>query len=94
MSKQVKIEVKKSLTKLAGYSYGKSLYENQVKGKIDLKDGIEIIFPDNIEDMASSFIQGFFYELVEKIGIKGIERQVNIVAADNMIKDKIIKNLI
>jgi hypothetical protein len=91
---EIKLEFKKSLTKLAGYSYGKNIYDEQVKNKIDINREIVIIFPDNIKDIASSFIQGFFYDFVENIGIKGIERQVDIVSSDPEMKQKIIKNLI
>lgn len=41
------LEIKdKSLTKLAGNSYGRKLFDAQVDGKIDLNQPFVIVFPD------------------------------------------------
>ena len=94
MENVIKLDIKKSVTKLAGYTLGEQLYNNQVKDRISFDKEIVIEFPENIQDLASSFVQGFFYEFVEKIGIKGIDRQVNIISSKQDMKEQIIKNLI
>ncbi len=58
----------KTLTNLAGFNYGQEIYEKQVDGKIDINQKYEIIFPDQIKGVAPSFVQGFFKQIVEKIG--------------------------
>ena len=62
MSKQViPLEIKdRSLTKLAGNSYGRKLFDAQVDGQIDLNEPFTIVFPEQSDYLASSFIQGFF----------------------------------
>ena len=55
---------------------------------------ITIVFPDNIKKLASSFIQGFFGEIIENIGIVGIEKQVTIVAENDKLPKSIIENLL
>lgn len=47
MSKQViSLEIKdRSLTKLAGNSYGRKLFDAQVDGRIDLNEPFTIVFP-------------------------------------------------
>ena len=51
MSKQViSLEIKdRSLTKLAGNSYGRKLFDAQVDGRIDLNEPFTIVFPEQID---------------------------------------------
>jgi hypothetical protein len=80
---------------LAGRDYGIKIFNEQVKDKIDYNDSeIIVIFPDNIQSMASSFIQGFFLDFVEHIGIIGIEEKVRIENNGTNFKQMIIDNLI
>ena len=75
------LEIKdKSLTKLAGNSYGRKLFDAQVDGKIDLNHPFVIVFPDQIDYLASSFIQGFFGKIYTEIGREGMEKNFDIVA--------------
>lgn len=68
MSNLIFINVDKSITGLAGYDYGKKIYEDQVKGKVDLSKELTITFPNNIQRIASSFIQGFLKILLNILG--------------------------
>lgn len=88
------IHVDKSITGLAGYNYGKKVYMEQVFGKVDLSKPMKIVFPDNIQRMASSFIQGFFEDLMNQIGISGIENEVLIESSNKNLKDSILNNLL
>ena len=54
---------------------------------------IEIVFPKQIEKVASSFVQGFFSELVSKIGYIGIDQKVTIVSSSSRLSDTIRKNI-
>lgn len=94
MENKIELSFDKKLSGLAGYQYGMSEYKKQVEGKIDFDEDIILIFPDNIVRIASSFIQGFFEEMVGKIGISGIEERVKIESTRNDMKDIIIKNLL
>jgi hypothetical protein len=85
--------VKKDLTKLAGNGFGKSIYENQVKDKVTLDEKIKFVFPERIDRMASSFIQGFFSEIVSIIGLSGIEELVEIDSSIPNCKQFVIDNL-
>ena len=75
--KTINLKFNKMITSLAGNAYGKSIFKEQCED-IDYKSGIEIIFPDQIKYIATSFIQGFFQEIVENIGIVGIMQNVEI----------------
>lgn len=65
-----------------------------MKDSIDYQKSIIIILPPNLSYISSSFIQGFFEELAENIGIPGIEQQVDIRAEGIPdIKEHILKEL-
>ena len=70
----------RSLTKLAGNSYGRKLFSEQVDGKINLDQPFTIEFPEQIDYLASSFIQGFFGKIYTEIGREGMEKNFDIIA--------------
>lgn len=72
----------KSIPNLAGYDYGVETYEKQIKGKIDLNKEFQIVFPDYIEMVASSFVQGLFSDIVKNIGLASTQERLNIDAAN------------
>lgn len=80
----------KTLTKLTGNKYGRSIFCSQIKESISYTEKIIFIFPDYIDNIGSSFIQGFFDEIVKNIGISGVEKLVEIKS--NTIVD--IKNYV
>ena len=53
-------------TCLAGYPYGEKIFKDQVDGKLDRQQVNMIIFPDQIEQVAISFTQGFFKGILEE----------------------------
>lgn len=94
MEARIELILDKTVTRLAGYELGRKVFEEQVKNKINYNSPITIVFPSNIQKLASSFIQGFFGEIVENIGIVGIEKQVTIVAENDKLPKSIIDNLL
>ena len=89
----VNLKFDKSLVALAGNPYGKSIFVNQVKGKYDLEDGIVICFPENIEKVASSFVQGFFSEWLNSEGLNEIREKVTIHSFSEKLSQSIMENL-
>lgn len=93
----VELEFKKSLSALAGYLYGEDIYVKQVENKVSNMtpgDRIVIKIPSHIEYLASSFVQGFFSKLIEKIGFTGIEKYVDIESDnENITKENVISKL-
>jgi len=64
-----------TLTGLAGFPFGEEIYKEQVKNIFDINKENVIIFPEQIERVAISFVQGFTKELFEKYGRdKAIEK--------------------
>lgn len=69
----IKIDVPNDLRALAGYSYGKYLFETFVEPKMN-KGKIVVTFPDYIDMVAVSFVQGF----ISKVGIEVFNNQFEI----------------
>lgn len=64
---RVTLKFNNTLTNLAGAEFGKEIYEEQVKGKLDLNKKFEIQFPDQVKIVASSFVNSFSQTLLEKL---------------------------
>lgn len=84
MENKVVLTFDKSVQRLAGYELGQSIYQNQVAGKLDYSQEAYIEFPSEIIKAASSFIQGFFEEIVRAVGLKGIGTQVHLICSDGL----------
>ena len=93
MDNRIKLTFDKSLTCLADNPYGRTVYEEQVKGKIDYSQIAYIEFPEQITRIASSFVQGFFEEIVKKVGILGVGKKVIVVAPGVDVEKTIYNNL-
>ena len=93
MEQRIVLKFPKDLSKLAGNTFGRNTYENQVKGKIDLSEKTIFVFPTGIDRIASSFVQGFFDSLVSEIGISGIEEQIYFESSIPNIKEFVLENL-
>lgn len=86
MEKIIVLEFNNTISRLAGNSYGKTIFESQVRDKINYKGKNVIEIPSNIEDIAISFVQGFTEEIFKNITrddfnkyfeVKAIEKVVN-----------------
>ena len=93
MSNVVILSFSKSLTNLAGYDYGKQVYDEQIAGKLNVDTDFTIEFPSSIKGIASSFVQGLFKDIVDRIGLNATEKRMNIVS-DNDLEDVIRKKLV
>ena len=94
MDNIIKLKFEKSLEGLAGYEFGMETYKNQVENRINFDQKITIVFPDNIQRIASSFIQGFFENIVQHIGVSGVEKNIEINSTKEELKKILISNLL
>ncbi len=89
----VTLAFEKSLTYLAGFSFGEKIYRDQLENRIDFKKNFTVIFPEQIEGVASSFVQGLFKEVIDKEGLLETEQKIQIKAASDELSDAIRKKL-
>lgn len=94
MDNVIRLRFEKSLEGLAGYDFGLETYNTQVDNAVNFEQKVTIVFPDNIHRIASSFIQGFFEQIVQQIGVSGVETNIEIDSSRKDMKDIIIKNLL
>lgn len=90
---KITLNFKGDITGLAGYQYGENVYNEQVKGIINFDEEIIIEFPTNIERIASSFVQGFFSDIVSEIGFEGVEKNVIIITKNPKLTKSVYDNL-
>lgn len=95
--KNVELIFEKSQTRLAGFPYGETTYKDQLKAIVDedanSDEQIKIVFPNQIEKVASSFVQGFFSELINTIGYEKIEEKFLIESSSEKLTAKIRENI-
>ena len=91
--KRIQLTFNKADTRIAGNPYGKEVFRQQVKDIIDYNDVNVIVFPPAIEKVASSFVQGFFSEVIKKIGYSRFSDVIKIEAKDEELANQIIEDL-
>lgn len=93
-SVEITLNFDKTVSNLTGNKFGRNEFDRQVKDSISYDKKIILHFPDNIKNIASSFIQGFFDAMVKEIGINGIENSVDMTSTSiPSIKEYILKKL-
>lgn len=96
MKKENSIELSfdKATTRLTFYPYGKEVYETQVKPKIKYTDEItNLVFPNQIVKASSSFVQGFFNEVIKNVGYDAIGRTIFIKSPNESLLESIKRGL-
>lgn len=93
MQNKIELKFDKTIMRLAGYQYGKTVFEEQVESSIDYSQQTVIVFPEQIIRIASSFVQGFFEKIIENVGISGIGKIVLVESSNPKVYESIINNL-
>ena len=89
----INLEFDKTISGLAGNEYGYEEYKKQIKEKFDIEKLNIITFPNNIEKVAISFIQGMFRDILSKINKDELEKYVQINSSSEELTQKIINNI-
>ena len=96
MTKQIKLAIEESTTGVAGFPYGQEIFTKQVKNQLSseaFNEGIEIVLPDSIERITSSFVQGFFSYLIDKYGYYGVKKNFSIKTSSKKLSESVFKVL-
>lgn len=92
MERKIRLKFSNSLSRLAGNSFGNQIFNDQVKDRIDYSTKYTIEFPNEIEDVAISFVQGFISQIVKDVGIERLFDVIEINASTK-VKDKFYKSV-
>jgi len=82
------LDIDKRLTHLAGYRLGRSIYNEQIKDKINENNYLSIVFPDHVENIFRSFIFG----LTDNIGMSYELEGLSLIGKSTKIIDSFEKH--
>lgn len=89
----IELSFNKTLTGLAGNPFGQFIYKEQVAPKLRTDTMNVIVFPKQIEDIAISFIQGFFKEIMNEYGYDRLREMIEVQAGSEFVVNKIWENI-
>lgn len=92
--KTIDLKFNKSLIALAGNPFGRNTFKDQVAPHLEGENEFCIVFPNQIEMIASSFVQGFFAHWLQEYGVDGVFQHVQIKAKNDDVVKRICENLI
>lgn len=82
----ITLTFEKTLSSIAGYELGEEIYNTQVKALYKPGEENIIVFPNQIERIAISFIQGFIAGLIDKVGYTNMLNEVKVQGQDSVVK--------
>lgn len=83
---KIEIKIDKKINALIGYDFGYDVYLNQVKGKLKKNEENIIEFPNEIEKIAISFIQGFESGMIEEVGYEIYLKNILIIGSNKLVE--------
>lgn len=89
----IELKFENIVTNLAGNRLGNDVYLKQIEPELDETKLNVVVFPETIEDIASSFIEGLYKNLGEKYG-KSTALSIMELKAKNDDTDEKIKESI
>lgn len=91
--KKIELVLPKDTNTVSGFVYGESIYNEQVKNKYNKNEKLIIKFPDYIERVGSSFVQGFFSDIISSRGYEFIEDNIEIESNSDRLTRRIRKRI-
>ncbi len=92
--KVIDLQIDKAFTHIAGYDYGELIYNEQVKPFFNGSDRLEIRFPNHIEGIAISFVQGFINGMLKIVPDKSeLLNLITLKASSNHLIKKLYDDM-
>lgn len=89
----INLEFTGTVSRIAGNSFGRRIYEEQVKNNIDYQKHNIIIFPTYIKDIGMSFVKGFTEEMFDKLTLDEFNEIFEIRGVDKVV-DKFMRAIL
>ena len=77
---------------LAGYGYGKELWQEYFK-YLNYHKPFKIVLPSHLQGMSVSFVGGLFAEMLENIGVDKILERMTIIHPDEEVIKRIVDDI-
>ncbi|MBO5435310.1 hypothetical protein J6A31_05795 [bacterium] len=91
---RVALTFNKNIVALGSRENGRNAYAEYARGKLNPNEDFYIEVPDTIKWVSSSFVQGFFEEIVNQIGYSLTQKRMHIICTNTKIakdfKNKLI----
>lgn len=88
----ITLHFRKDISRLAGNKLGEDTFEKQIKDNINYSKLNILVFPDEIENIAISFVQGLTKGIFDEINKDEFSRYFKVVAKGDL-PDKFIKSI-
>lgn len=82
----------KDITRLVGYNCGKYTYDMQLKDKISPDEITYIVFPEQIEKVSSSFLEGLFEDIFNLFGYKVAGDKIRVETKNESLRNSMLMN--
>ena len=89
---EIKLEFENGVSRLVGLELGKNIYKTQVEGKVDYSKKNIIVIPNEIEDVAITFVQGLTEGIFDNIKKDEFQTYFEVRGSQKVI-DKVIKSI-
>lgn len=93
----IKLSFSKNPSGLAGNDAGQKVYAEQIAPFLSGYNGdtsIVIVFPDYVERIAISFIQGLTKSLADQYGRSALSRMISFRTSNSVLSEKIAKDMV
>ena len=64
----IELNLPKATEDLSGNKLGRTVYNEQIKEKLNNVESVKVVIPEQIHDVGASFVQGIYAYLSEKYG--------------------------
>lgn len=91
--KEINLKFDSGITRIGGNPYGQEIYAAQIKEKADFNDINKIIFPDIVNGVSISFVQGLMSEIVNDKGKEYFKKHFILYSSNNTVNDKLQKSI-
>lgn len=91
--KKIELEFGGSITRIAGNPFGQQIYKEQIKNQMDLETVNKVIFPDYINGVSISFVQGLMHEIVEEKGKNYFKKHFELYSKNPVVNEKLRKSV-
>lgn len=83
----IELNLDATITRLAGNQLGERIFNEQVKEEIKYDDRNVIKFPDFIDNVAISFVQGFVKEILENITLEEFNNKIEVKGKERVVEN-------
>ena len=88
------LDIPKDIYILAGYKYGQHCYEQFVQNAFSCENSLTIVFPEWVQRVSPSFINGLFDRIMERWFVKNVIEDLEVVSSVKDLKEQIINELL